>query len=701
MATFTPSSKRHPCKMCGRTKDGDCRELDSGIILCHTVLNGVDSGQQHPEHPFVYCGQTDEGPGAGKWKPLELCEDRTDKAPRKPATHYFDYTFWDGTPTPAQRYRKDVPGKPKEVKWCKGGLHGRPQTDVAPYRWQKEHPLLVIGDSLFIVKGELKADLLAGRGLHCISLLNKNDERLITELHALVVRGIDIVLAPDNDLADLESWYATITAAIPQVKSLLCPLKGMNWRNPPEDGGLGLEDWIARSRPSNDAILAAITDTPWQSPTALAVISSVDQANPEAMLLQQLGDGWHVTDKGHKVSTLLNAGSALTLLRKKLPDGCLRLNLVTGLIEVNGAPIEEADLATLYAEAQAHGWEITEKACSDALLRIARQHRFDPIQDYLNYVAAAPDITPADINVVATTYLGTTNPAFDLYMKIALLGAVRRRFEPGCQFDTVVTLDGDGRIGKSGVWMALATSDWHSSSDAESEKDFLLILHQTWIYEQAELDYLTSKKAVGQLKNLITTRKDSVRAPYGKGMEQRSRAGTMVGTVNGPFLQGDEALRGRFLVILCPQSFKAGQRIDVDRIAADRDRIWKAAVLAYRNGEATHLNPQQLAAASQSNLASSEHDHHWLQAVSKWLQQPVNTLGPHTSDDILIGAGLRSLDRITKADQMELSRAMEQIGGWAKDREPARESGRKARFWRRLSSLNSPENGRAGTEVGT
>ncbi len=63
-------------------------------------------------------------------------------------------------------------------------------------------------------------------------------------------------------------------------------------------------------------------------------------------------------------------------------------------------------------------------------------------------MAAAQNITPADINVAASTYPGTTNPAFDLYMKIALLGGVRRRIEPGCQLDTVVTLDGDGRIRK-------------------------------------------------------------------------------------------------------------------------------------------------------------------------------------------------------------------------------------------------------------
>ena len=266
-------------------------------------------------------------------------------------------------------------------------------------------------------------------------------------------------------------------------------------------------------------------------------------------------------------------------------------------------------------------------------------------------------------------------------MKIALLGAVKRRFEPGCQFDTVVTLDGDGRIGKSAVWIALASPDWHTSSDAESDKDFLLILHQAWIYEQAELDYLTGKRQVGQLKNLITTRKDTVRAPYGKGMENRNRQGIMVGTVNGAFLQGDEALRGRFLVIRCPQSFKRGERIDFHKVAADRDRIWKAAVVAYRKGDTTFLSPEQLATASDRNLQGSEQEHIWIGPIERWLKHPINARGPHATDDILIGSGVRTAERLSRADQQELSRCMGQIGGWVKDREPTRHNGRKTRFW--------------------
>jgi len=693
MRRFTPSSQRNPCPVCDRTKDADCRITSEGVVYCHSQLNGVKPGEQHPERDFVYCGPTKNGHLCGIWKPLHLCV--TPNKKREPAqTAYYDYFWWDGSATPVQRYRKQT-AMGKDIRWCAPGLGGRPQADVAPYRWHKVHPELTPGETLFVLKGELKTEQLAGRGLHAISVLGYS-ERLAIELRTLAVDGIAIVLCPDNDLADLNGWYAELIAAIPSAQTLLSPMKGMDWRYPPATGGLGVEDWIKSSSPSQEAIFSAITPEPWQigeslepdPAAALVTLHAEDLLPADQSLLSYWGDGWFVDDKGKTKATSLNAGTALTLLRAALPEAAIRLNVLSGLAEVNGSPFSEADLATFYAEVQAQGWNINKEAVTDAVVRLALQNRYDPIQEYLNYVAAAPDIEPVDIDKVSTTYLGTTEADFDLYMKVALLGAVKRRFEPGCQFDTVVTLNGDGRIGKSRVWINLASPDWHTSSDAESEKDFLLILHQAWIYEQAELDYIAGKKAVGQLKNLITSSKDTVRAPYGKGMENRCRQGIMVGTVNGPFLQGDEALRARFLVIDCPQSFQRGERIDFGRVATDRDCIWKAAVLAYRNGDHAFLNPQQLAAASARNLIGSEQEHIWLGTITRWLQQPINANGPHTTDEILIGAGVRTPERLSRTDQQDLSRCMQQIGGWDKDPEPTRHNGRKFRYWRKSESLD-------------
>ena len=254
MSAFTPSSNQNPCPVCDRTKDGDCRILDSGLVFCHTIRNGVAPGKQHPDRPYVYCGHSDEAQGFGKWKPEHLCIDLPAKAPRKYGIRYFDYFFWDGTPCPVQRYRKDVEGQPKEVKWCEGGLKGRPQLDVAPYLWEK------IGDAkqIFVVRGELKAELLAGKGFKAISLLNQKDELLTAKLQAMRVNEVEIVLVPDCDTADLNKWFSYLSNEVPGVKQLLAP--GFPWDKPPADGGLGIEDWIYKKSPSNDEILAAISD---------------------------------------------------------------------------------------------------------------------------------------------------------------------------------------------------------------------------------------------------------------------------------------------------------------------------------------------------------------------------------------------------------------------------------------------------------
>lgn len=449
---------------------------------------------------------------------------------------------------------------------------------------------------------------------------------------------------------------------------------------------------------------------PWQEhtpaatsepPDAAALVPSLNDETPgDDVLITAWGDGWTISDEGKKQRTSLCAGDALEVLQQKLPPAFLRFNVVTRLVEAAGRPIAEADVERLYAKAQQAGWRVNKPACIDAIYAIATTNCYDPIQDYLNCVAADPTLEPVDINTISTAYLGTTDPLFDQYMKVALIGAVKRRFEPGCKFDTVVTLDGDGGIYKSEFWIVLASPDWHSSSEAEQQKDFLLILHRAWLYEQAELDYITSKKQAGQLKNQITTRRDDLRVPFGKGVDPQDRRGIMVGTVNGPFLRGDAALRRRFLVIQCPQSFDLGQRIDIDKVRTDRDRIWKAAVLAYRNGEPCFLDANTSAAASQRNLEIAEGEHPWTGRLEQWLAQPINSNGPHHSDDVLQGIGAVPFERVpAMADYLELTRAMSQVGGWIKDKKPTRHGGRKARFWRKTGKPVAPETETRDTEI--
>ena len=153
-----------------------------------------------------------------------------------------------------QRYRKDIEGQPKEVKWA-GSLQGVPQTKIAPYLWEKSAG----AKQLFVVRGELKAELLCGKGFTAISLLNQKVEVLVAKLQAMQANGVEIVLVPDCDTADLDKWFRYLSGEVPGIKQLLAP--GLPWSNPPEDGGLGIEDWIYGESPSNEEIVGAISST--------------------------------------------------------------------------------------------------------------------------------------------------------------------------------------------------------------------------------------------------------------------------------------------------------------------------------------------------------------------------------------------------------------------------------------------------------
>ena len=415
------SSRRHPCPVCGRIHDGDCRVTAEGFVFCHTAIKGFKRGQQHPEREYVYCGQTKSGHPCGIWKPLTLCSEKPQKTDRPSGLKEYTFRFWDGSEVPVKRFRMDRPGEKSKKGWRKPGLEGRLQIEIAPYRWHIATQSLAEGDLLMITKGELKADQLATRDLRSISILDPS-ERLITELRSLAAIGISIVLCPDSDLADLTQWYAELTAAIPSARTLMAPMRGMNWRLPPADSGLGVEDWINSSNPSREDIIRAITDAPWEpdadielevSPTAaLVTLETEERVSADQALLAYWGEGWMESDKGKFIPTPLNTGSALAHLREVLPTTAIRLNVVTGLVEINGSPFEEADLETFYAEVQAIGWGINKEAVKDSIVRLALQHRYDPIQEYLNHVAAAPDIEPVDIDRISTTYLGTAEPDF-------------------------------------------------------------------------------------------------------------------------------------------------------------------------------------------------------------------------------------------------------------------------------------------------
>ena len=90
--------------------------------------------------------------------------------------------------------------------------------------------------------------------------------------------------------------------------------------------------------------------------------------------------------------------------------------------------------------------------------------------------------------------------------------------------------------------------------------------------------------------------------------------------------------------------------------------------------------------SQQVNLEIAEDENPWAEDIAAWLDQPINRAGPHHSIAILRGAGVIPLDQPPDGAKLQsLPKAMEQVGGWKKDRDPTRHNGQKARFWRKVN----------------
>ncbi|QPN60275.1 hypothetical protein H8F24_02000 [Synechococcus sp. CBW1002] len=398
-----------------------------------------------------------------------------------------------------------------------------------------------------------------------------------------------------------------------------------------------------------------------------------------AALLWDIGqEQWGTTADGDLVEPNgYNKVTFTRLVANKLGEE-LRYNDLTNLVEYKGGILSVDQVDGLDITLSKQDVFVSESVAIKVLLTEAKEHRYDPIADYLLDLQTQ-EVEAADIDLLASTYLGTSEPLYDRMLKVAVLGAVARRLDPGCQFDTVVVLKGEQGIRKSTFWKALASAPWYTSSVPEGEKDLVLTIHSKWIYELAELESVTGRRDTGRLKNLITTASDTLRVPYGKGNETRERRSIFVSTVNGDSFLNDNTGERRYLVIECPQLFDKGQLIDVEAVKRDRDAIWKGAVLAYQAGARPYLAQED---QCESNRRSQDYQQEdpWGPLLDKWIrgenapglllsESPAGKPGKEgfTTTDALLGSGVRDTKTLHKPDEMAMA-ALLRARGYEKKR---------------------------------
>lgn len=157
-----------------------------------------------------------------------------------------------------------------------------------------------------------------------------------------------------------------------------------------------------------------------------------------------------------------------------------------------------------------------------------------------------------------------------------LISMVARVFEPGCQMDYMLVLQGGQGEGKSSVLQVLGGDLYAGGSFRIGDKDSLQALQGRLIFNFNELDAL-SRVETSAIKGFITERTDHFRPPYAKNFQAFPRNCVLTGDTNqGEFLRDATGDR-RFWVVHV-------SAIDVEQLREMRAQLMAEATHLYKAG---------------------------------------------------------------------------------------------------------------------
>jgi len=378
----------------------------------------------------------------------------------------------------------------------------------------------------------------------------------------------------------------------------------------------------------------------------------------------------------------------------------LRFNEMTQQVEMDGdASNIDVEEAYIRAAKELH-LDIGKQKASDIVLMCARENTYSPVREYLNSLAGKE---PIKLESLAERYFGTQDPFHAILLKRTLIAAVARAFKPGCKVDTMCILQGAQGDFKSTFWQGLAGEAWFTDNLSEaSEKDEKLKLRRYWILEFSEFETVYKRKDVEQLKAFLSSRIDSLRRPYGRSLEDFPRTSIFVGSTNRQEFLNDPTGGRRFWVI------PVNQTIPIQTLEEERDRIWAAAVAAYRSGEQWWLTREEDKLLEEANKGWQSSDT-WEVVVLNYLQNKSIC----TVSELFTHAIQIELAKQGKAEQMRLSDILRR-NGWVRSKK--RIEGKSQWSWEKMiievgtlsnpycttiSNSAFPPGSEVGTEVGT
>lgn len=289
----------------------------------------------------------------------------------------------------------------------------------------------------------------------------------------------------------------------------------------------------------------------------------------------------------------------------------------------------------------------------EVIIAFAKDNSFHPVMEFFESLRwdGVPRLGDRNNPSWLTYYCGAKDDEFARAVGARwMISGVARIFQPGCQADSVLILEGRTGLGKSSVFKILGGA-WYTnhiaalSTDDASEQ----ILGRHVI----ELDELDAMQRVGEwpaVLSFISRSTDRFRLKYARRSGIFPRQCIFGGTTEREEWLRDYAGHRRWWPIAC------GSHIDLVALENDRDQLWAEAVVRYKAGEQWWLHETPLIGLAAEATGERMESDTWEPRIRQYLSIRRTT----TITEILEDIGVK-LDRQTEREKKRVARVLRRL----------------------------------------
>ena len=332
----------------------------------------------------------------------------------------------------------------------------------------------------------------------------------------------------------------------------------------------------------------------WQSlqPQTQQELKNTMNAMQPPQSIEEIKAGLETTEKGGVRQSIRNC---LTVFqRDPLLSGAIAYNILTDRKDIikpigfhrESTALNDTDMKYLLLYLEETYGLTNEKKIDNAIGIVANENKYHPIRDYLSSLVWDGK---ERIRFCLRHFLGADADDYTYEaLKLFLMGAISRAFQPGCKFEIMLCLVGGQGAGKSTFFRLLAVRDeWFSDDLRKLDDDNVYRkLQGHWIIEMSEMIATANAKSIEEIKSFLSKQKETYKVPYETHPADRLRQCVFAGTTNRQdFLPRDRTGNRRFIPVPVDAELAEVHILDNEEESrAYIDQLWTEAMTIYNSG---------------------------------------------------------------------------------------------------------------------